>query len=73
MLWSFKQCIDRLLLHNHSAIHDSNPIRELSEDTQIMSNKEHRRPHLTREPSNQIQNLSLDRDVKRSGWLVTNQ
>ena len=52
-------------------IHDSYPIADVFHHTQIVGNKKIGKIHLLLKLNKKVENLSLDRDVKRRYWLIT--
>ncbi|GBR58331.1 hypothetical protein AA100600_0737 [Gluconobacter thailandicus F149-1 = NBRC 100600] len=59
--------------HDAAQIHDSNPVRHLSDNGQIMGNKDARHAQRRTQIPEQIYDLRLNRNIKRGDRLVRNQ
>ena len=60
----------RPLFHNSPEIHHRNAIAEPPHNRQIVGDKQNRQPHLFPQVHQQIDDLSLNRDVQRRDALI---
>ena len=68
-----EQLIRGCMFNNFSKIHDRNLIAEVLHDTQIMTDKEKRNMRLFLKILKDVQNLSLDGNIKRRERLVSHK
>jgi hypothetical protein len=73
MLGMRKQRNHRVLFNHFTVAHDHHAIGNLCHNTHVVSDKDHPHIHLFLQFANQLQNLRLNRHVKRCGGLVCNQ
>ena len=73
MLGPREQLVYRRFFNDASGIHHSNAIGDFSNHTEIVSYQKHRQLPLLSEIIEQLENLSLDRDVECGGWFVGDQ
>ena len=63
----------RSLLSNHTTAQNDHGMREFANQIEVMANKKHAHPAGLLQAQQQIDDLTLHRDVERCGWLVSNQ
>ena len=68
-----EQLGDRRLLNLAAGIHHHDALGDFSDHTEIMGDQNDRRADAALEVQHQLQDLRLDRDVKRRGRLVGDQ
>jgi hypothetical protein len=73
MPWTFENCPNRGFFNDVSGIHDCDPIGHFGDHAKIMADEEQRHSMLLLQLAQQVENLDLNRDVQRSGWLIGNQ
>ena len=56
--------------HDLSGIHHRHAIRDVAHDAKIVRDEKYRHAEALLEVAEQIQNLRLNRHIKRGGWLV---
>src|SRR5690606_7152972 len=60
--------LDDLALRHHA-----DAVGDLAHDAEIMGNEQHRQATVALQIGQELQDLRLNRDVERRGWLVGNQ
>ncbi|GBR08856.1 hypothetical protein AA0228_0478 [Gluconobacter frateurii NRIC 0228] len=73
MRWTIQNLQSVAFLHDAAQIHDRNPVRHLSDDGQIMGNKDARYAERCTQIPEQIHDLRLNRHIKRGDRLVRNE
>ena len=58
---------------NLPGVHDSDPIRSLGDDAQVMRNEQHAHVPLALLLPQQLEHLGLNSDVQCGRWLVSDQ
>ena len=66
-----EQLFRRSHLHDPAQIHDSDAARHMPHDGEIMAYEKVGKTEAILEVAHQIEDLRLDRNVERRGWLVT--
>ena len=62
---TIEDIIRRSYFHHVAQIHDADTIRDMSDHRQIVGNKQVRQVHLFLDVFQQVDDLSLDRDIER--------
>ena len=65
--------IDRTFFHHHSQVHHHHFISHLSDNTQIVGDKDDRVSAFFLQPAEQFQDLGLGRHVNGGGRLIGDQ
>ena len=73
MLWARKQFVNRRLFNNAPRVHDSNSIRNLCNNAQIVRYQQHGQVALLAQVIEQLEDLRLNGDVERGCRLVRDQ
>ena len=60
-------------LHNFTKLHDCDPVADIIDRAESMSNEHARQPEVLLQAAQQIQNLCLNRNVQRADRLITDQ
>ena len=68
-----KQGISICDLDNAAEIHHPHPIRDMMHDGKVMGNEQIGQPKIALQVLHDIENLRLNRHIKRGGRLVTHQ
>jgi hypothetical protein len=58
-------------LNDTTGVHDSDPGGHMLHHPEIMADQKIRCPEVSLQLHQEIQNLCLHRDIKRRGWLIT--
>ena len=66
-----KQFLRLCLLHQGSQAHNTDAVRNIPHNTDVMGDKQQTQVHFTLEPGQHIQNLGLDGNVQRRNRLIT--
>ena len=70
MLRRTKDLLNAAGLYRLTAIHHQHPIGDIGHDAHIVGDKDHPHRHLLLQDGNELQNLRLDGDIQRRGWLI---
>ena len=65
-----KDLLNAAGLYRLTAIHHQHPIGDIGHDAHIVGDKDHPHRHLLLQNGNELQNLRLDGDIQRRGWLI---
>ena len=65
-----KDLLNAAGLYRLAAIHHQHPIGDIGHDAHIVGDKDHPHRHLLLQNGNELQNLRLDGDIQRRGWLI---
>ena len=72
MLWRTQHLVDQAALDDAAEIHDGHLMRQIVDHREVMRDEQVGQPEVVLQCLEQIENLRLDRDVKRRGRLVAN-
>jgi hypothetical protein len=73
-VWVRRRVVDGgsvTLFHDPAPIENDNPMREMPDDVEIVRDEEIGETEVLLELAEQIQDLSLNREVKRADWFIT--
>ena len=73
MLRIVKNIAGQPLFDDFAVFHHTDAVRNLAHDGQVMGDKQHRHAHVAFQVCQQVENLGLDRDIKRGCGLVGDQ
>lgn len=73
MLGPSEDILERAALHHLAAVHDDDFFGNVGDHPEIMGDQQHRHAQLLLQLEHELQNLGLDRHVKRCRRLVGNQ
>lgn len=70
MLRPSEEVFDVGSLHDAAEVHDGDPVGEVPDHTEVVSDKQKSNAKLTLEVGQEVDDLGLHRDVQRRDWLV---
>src|SRR5215212_11802919 len=73
MLGVVEDLVEGPRLDDPAGIHHPDLVRDVGDDAEVVGDEDDRHPQFALKPLDQAQDLGLDRDVERGGWLVGDQ
>src|SRR5690606_28550848 len=73
VLWCTKDDVGRRLFHDAAEIHHHDPVSDVANNLQVMTDEHHCYPVLLLEVTQHVHDLSLDRYIQRRDRFITDE